>query len=288
MPVDTTALLADLRAESDVTESLLAPLGPADWDRPTPAQGWSIRDQVTHLAYFDQAATLALLDPERFQIEAADVIAIGAAFPDQIAEGYRRMPAADALIWFGSARATLLEAFAAADPAQRVPWYGPPMSLATSITARLMETWAHSQDIADALGVTRPATSRLRHIAHLGVTTMAFTHILHGLPAPDAPIRVELAGPDGHRWTWGTDDAADQVAGSALDFCLVVTQRRAPADTGLRVTGDAARTWLAIAQAFAGQPTTTPPSRRHVGAAAASAPEAAAGPEAAIRQEAGR
>ena len=32
------------------------------------------------------------------------------------------------------------------------PWYGPSMSARSFVTARLMETWAHGMDVADALG----------------------------------------------------------------------------------------------------------------------------------------
>jgi uncharacterized protein (TIGR03084 family) len=250
------ALLADLREESLVTETLLRPLAPADWDLPTPAPGWTIRDPVTHLAYFDQAAVLAALDPERFSIEASELIVLGEDFPDQVAARFRRMPGADALEWFASARATLIETYSATDPKLRLPWYGPPMSVASAITARLMETWAHTQDIADTLGLTREPANRLRHIAHLGVSTMAFTHVLHGRPVPAGPIRVDLLGPEGAHWTWGPAGAADRISGDAVDFCLVVTQRRHIGETGLRVTGQAARGWMEIAQAFAGRPTT--------------------------------
>jgi uncharacterized protein (TIGR03084 family) len=117
-----------------------------------------------------------------------------------------------------------------------------------------METWAHGQDIADAVGVSRPATGRLRHIAHLGVRTMTFSFALNDRPSPASPIRVELAGPGGGQWDWGPPEAADRVAGTALDFCLVVTQRRHLSDTALAVTGDGATAWMSIAQAFAGAP----------------------------------
>ena len=43
------------------------------------------------------------------------------------------------------------------------------------------------------------------------------------------------------------------MTGTALDFCLVVTQRRHVDDTALQVTGGTARGWLTIAQAFAGR-----------------------------------
>ncbi len=71
---------------------------------------------------------------------------------------------------------------------------------------------------------------------------------------PDQPVRVDLTSPTGEHWTWGPDDAADAVSGAAVDFCLVVTQRRHPADTGLVATGPVAAEWMTIAQAFAGPP----------------------------------
>jgi uncharacterized protein (TIGR03084 family) len=135
------------------------------------------------------------------------------------------------------------------------------MSPASFATARLMEYWAHGQDIADALGRARTPTARLRHICHLGVRTRGFSYSVRGLTAPDTDVRVELAGPDGDTWTWGDPAAADRVTGSALDFCLVVTQRRLAGDTGLVVTGDAATEWLSLAQAFAGNPSLTDPGR---------------------------
>jgi uncharacterized protein (TIGR03084 family) len=133
-----------------------------------------------------------------------------------------------------------------------------------------METWAHGQDIADTLGIERPATSRLRHVAHLGVRSLPYSYLVNGLPQPDAPIRVELAAPGGGQWTWGPDDAADRVTGTALDFCLVVTQRRHRTDTGLVISGQTAGQWIAIAQAFAGAAGRGRPPRTATRAGAAS------------------
>jgi len=254
MAVSMAVLVADLAAESADLTRLLVPLAPGDWERPTPAAGWAIRDQVSHLAFFDEAATLTATDPGRFHREAEQLMASGADFTEVVAREFRRLPPDELLEWLGAAREGYLRTFAGLDPSTRLPWYGPPMSAASSVTARLMETWAHGQDVADALGAARPATARLRHIAHLGVVTMAFSFALHGQPAPTAPVRVELAGPDGASWSWGPPDAANRVRGEALDFCLLVTQRRHLLDTGLAVTGPAATAWLDLAQAFAGPP----------------------------------
>lgn len=121
-------------------------------------------------------------------------------------------------------------------------------------TARLMETWAHGQDIVDALGVQRVATDRIRNVAHIGVRTRDFAYLIRDLTPPDEPFRVELAGPSGDLWAWGPDDAAQHVVGPALDFCLLVTQRRHRDDLALVATGLEAERWLGIAQAFAGPP----------------------------------
>ena len=265
MPADLSALTADLAAESASLEEILGPLPPPRWQLPTPAAGWTIADQVSHLAYFDETTLLSITDPDRFRREAAALAGQGDDFPDQIAAGYRHLSAAELLAWFHTARQALLGGYASAGPDARLPWYGLDMGLASSVTARLMETWAHGQDIADALGIERPATSRLRHVAHLGIRSLPYSYTVHGLPQPGAPIRVELAAPDGGQWAWGPGDAADRVRGTALDFCLVVTQRRHRSDTGLTIEGPTAQEWIAIAQAFAGA---AGPGRKPLNAAA--------------------
>jgi uncharacterized protein (TIGR03084 family) len=254
MAVDLPALIADLAAESAALGSILAAMPPGGWQAMTPAAGWNVADQVSHLAYFDQAALLAITDPDAFRRHADQLMGGPADLPDQIAAEHRDRPGPDLLDWFRSAREALLDGFAGVDPARRLPWYGPDMSPASSVTARLMETWAHGQDVCDALGTQRPPTIRLRHIAHLGVATMAFSFALRGRPVPADQVRVELRGPDGDLWAWGPPDAVSGVSGTAVDFCLAVTQRRNLADLALDVRGGTAQDWITIAQAFAGPP----------------------------------
>jgi uncharacterized protein (TIGR03084 family) len=252
MPVDMAALAADLAAETAVTRALVAGVDQNGWRTPTPAAGWDIADQIGHLAYFDELAVRSAVSPDEFRAELSATPE--SVNPDAIAARYRDRTGAQILAWFEGARAGLLEIFTKLDPRQRLPWFGPPMSAASSLTARLMETWAHTQDIADALGVTREPTGRLRHIAHIGVGARAYSYAARGQTPPEDPIRVELTAPDGALWTWGPDGAADRVTGAALDFCLLVTQRRHRDDLALGVEGPAAQEWMAIAQAFAGPP----------------------------------
>jgi uncharacterized protein (TIGR03084 family) len=253
MPADLTALLADLDAETATLQGILSPLRDSDWQLATPAPGWHIGDQIAHLAYFDEMAVAAATRPDEFA-------AILAAFADAgedadtIAVRYRHLTPAELRDWFGAARAGLLTAFARLDPSARVRWFGPPMSVASSVTARLMETWAHGQDVADTIGICREPTARLRHVAHIGVAALPFSYAAHGLPVPEEPVRVELTAPSGEIWTWGSPGARDRVTGPALDFCLLVTRRRHRADTAMVAAGRVADQWLSIAQSFAGPP----------------------------------
>ncbi|MEV0199285.1 TIGR03084 family metal-binding protein [Nonomuraea sp. NPDC050691] len=247
-------LLADLRAETDSLETLLAPLSPGQWELPTPADGWAVRDQVAHLAWFDEAARTAVTDPAAFRAS-LEGFAVEAGTVDELAFRSRGMPAAELHAWFRDARARSLEAFAGLGARDRVPWYGPDMSAASFVTARLMETWAHGEDVAAALGVTREPSARLRHVATLGVRARPYGFAVRGLPLPAEPVRVELTPPGGGEpWIAGPQDAADVVRGPMLDFCLLVTRRIHLADTALEITGPAARAWAEVAQAFAGPP----------------------------------
>jgi uncharacterized protein (TIGR03084 family) len=245
-------LVTDLAAETEVIEQILAGRPDSDWDLPTPAEGWLVRDQISHLAYFDEAATTSVLDPERFRAEAQEHIAGGMDFPDRLVIEHRAMPVPELHAWFRRARLGLITATGERDPKERVPWYGPAMSLASCVTARIMETWAHGQDVADALAVTREPSMRLRHIAHIGIGARAYSYGVRKLTPPEVPIHVELAAPDGTLWTWGPEDAADRISGDALDFCLLVTQRRHRDELKLDITGPAADEWMSFAQAFAG------------------------------------
>jgi uncharacterized protein (TIGR03084 family) len=248
---DVDTICDDLIAEHDDLDALVAHLEPAGWDMPTASPGWSIRDQISHLWFFDQKATLALTDAEAFRADAERLIASGGT--EASVEPGRAMDPRELLASWRSDRDALLAASRAVDASTRVPWYGPAMGARSFITARLMETWAHGQDVADALGQQRGQTERLRHVAHIGVRARPFSYAVRGLPVPEDDVVVTLNGPDGDVWQWGAP-GPNAVVGPALDFCLVVTQRRHLGDTALDVRGAAAEEWMSIAQAFAGPP----------------------------------
>ena len=252
---DFTVLLDDLAAEHGALDDVLTRISDQLWDLATHAPGWLVRDQVTHLAHFDEAATLAVTDADLFR---ANVAARSGEARQSYERRYltrgRALPAAELLAWWRGASAGFVAAARAADPKVRLPWFGPDMSARSFVTARLMETWSHGLDVVDVVGIGRPDTDRLRHVAFLGVRTRDFSYGNRGLAPDTTPVHVELTAPSGAIWTYGTPSDENRIEGPASDFCRVVTQRRHVDDTDLRITGQSAHEWMALAQAFAGPP----------------------------------
>ena len=253
MSTTLAEVIDDLEAEQAALGKVLGALPAAAWDTATHAPGWSVRDQVSHLAFFDEAAALAITGREAF---AAEVRALKA--PSDLEARYvprgRGMTPGEVLEWWRAASSGLIAAARGVDPKARLPWYGPDMSAVSFITARLMETWSHGLDVVDVAGGDRPDTDRLRHVAFLGVRTRGYSYMVRGKQPPAAGVRVELTAPSGEKWVLGDADADEFVRGTATDFCRVVTQRRHIADTDLEVRGPAAQEWMSVAQAFAGPP----------------------------------
>ncbi|MFI1100873.1 TIGR03084 family metal-binding protein [Streptomyces melanogenes] len=250
---DPNAVLDDLRAEGEELDRLVGALSPGEWGRATAASGWSVAHQIAHLVWTDGAALLAVTDADAFAAEVEKAAASPETFVDEGAEAGARLEPGELLAAWRRGRERLAEALEAAPAGARFPWYGPPMSTASMATGRLMETWAHGQDVWDALGRTREPTDRLRHVARIGVRARDFAFAVRGLAAPAEEFRVELTSPDGRGiWAYGPEGAPQRVTGPALDFCLLVTQRVHRSDTAVRAHGPDADRWLGIAQAFAG------------------------------------
>jgi len=259
------AQIADLGAEADEFDTLLAGLKSADWTRPTQFKAWTPEDIVRHLHAGDLLALASATVPETF----ARMYEKGQALR---AQGKTRRDVerlrigsddtGDALRrrWRGTL-ARLCDTLAGKPADARLKWAGPDMGVRMFTTARQMEIWSHGQAIYDLQGLDRPApAARLRNIAEIGVRTFGWTFTVHALPVPPVVPHVRLSAPGGETWEWNAGNATDRVEGEALAFCQVVTQTRNIADTALRVTGGTAQQWMSIAQCFAGPPE-TPPAR---------------------------
>jgi uncharacterized protein (TIGR03084 family) len=253
-------LIGEWRDECADVLALIAGADDGVLDRATPAVGWDIGMQLAHLAHGDELAALAVTDSDGFVetvagLMSGDIEAAVAAEMDR----YRVLPAQRLVRAWQEQSRRLADALAARPASHRVTWITGPMSAASFVRARLMEAFAHGQDIRDALGAPPSESTRLRHVAYLGVRTREFSYAIRDQQAPEVPLRVELDFED-VTWTWGPADALDRIDGPTVDFCLVVTRRRHPDDTRLRIAGPAARQWMDFAQCYAGPPTSHRPA----------------------------
>jgi enediyne biosynthesis protein E11 len=248
------SVLADLAAEGDELDQLVAGIEPGRWQADTPAEGWTIAHQIGHLASSDRFAVLAATDPAAFDSQRAALTGDFDGATDSAADDAVVLPPGDLLAEWRESRAAVLDALAAVPDGQKVPWLVAPVSAATLASTRLMELVGHGQDIRDALGVAWSPTDRIVHLARFGVRTRDFAYLSRGLQAPAGEFRVELTAPSGEQWTFGPPDSPQRVSGPAADFCLLVTRRRHRADLRLRAEGAEADSWLDFAQAYAGPP----------------------------------
>lgn len=245
-------VLADLTAEGDQLEKLVAALPEGEWRRPTPAEGWDIATTIVHLAWTDECALAAAGPKDAWDALVLRALENPTGFVDDEAIAGAAASAPEILARWQGSRPALRAMLAELPAGTKLPWFGPPMSATSMATARFMETWAHALDIAEALGIELTPTDRIKHVAHLGVRTRNFAFTVHELTPPAEEFRIELTAPSGELWTWGPQEATQSVRGSAYDFCLRVTQRRHRADLDLVAVGPDADRWLDIAQAFAG------------------------------------
>lgn len=260
----------DFREESDALYDVLAPLGEADFERKTLFKDWTLNDVLGHLHMWNHGADLSLNDPGAF-----------GALMKQVSSSFGKDQSHLSFMWtwlegirgkellaaWREFYPVMAEHFGAADPKARVKWAGPDMSVRSSVTARHMETWAHGQEIYDLLGQECPNTDRIKNIAVIGVNTFGWTFVNRGWDVPEVPPYVRLTAPSGAVWEWNEPSETNRVEGTAVDFCKVVTQVRNVADTDLVATGEAAVTWMSVAQCFAGGAEDPPaPGTRHMAA----------------------
>jgi uncharacterized protein (TIGR03084 family) len=251
----------DLLAEAEALHGFLRTLDGADWSRETGFMSWTPWDVVAHLHFFDLVSLLSLAGREAFVGRRDELVARMAKGETSSQIARRELGALSPVElvarWHTTCR-DMAEQLGASEPDRRLPWFGPDMGVRMFTTARLMETWAHGQEIYDLKRVERVPTDRIRHICVIGVKTFAWTFVNRGLEVPGPAPHVRLTAPSGAIWEWNEQSGSGRIEGAALDFCQVVTQVRNVADTALRVTGEVATRWMSIAQCFAGGPADPP------------------------------
>lgn len=259
----------DFRAESLTLHSLLKDLPGDCYGAPTQFKDWTIDDILQHLHFWNGMAALQVTDPDTLRERIKNALSDKRGMRAFERDFLGNPSGTDLLrIWSDEAE-RVADIYADIDPKKRLCWAGPDMSARSSMTARLMETWAHGQAIYDQLGVSRQNQDRIRNIVILGLNTYDWSFSNRG-EVPPAPVpTLRLTAPSGAAWVFGGGDGdgneEELIEGPAEAFCQVVTQCRNVADTALTVTGANAAAWMAQAQCFAGPPMEPPPpGRRHI------------------------
>lgn len=247
-------VFSDLAAECDAVDRLVVDLDESTLDRPTPAEGWTIRHQIGHLAFIFRLARLAASDAQTFAAVTAEAGkdfdgAVNAALADYLSD-----PREVLISRWRDESSNAIKALAAVPPGELVPWLVRPLPSFVLASAGMMELIGHGQDIVDALGARREWTDRIRHVVAFAVRVWDFGYLARGLTPPDTEFRFELTAPSGQLWEFGPAESAEKITGSAVDFCLLVTRRRHRDDLQLVATGPETDRWLDIAQAYRGSP----------------------------------
>jgi uncharacterized protein (TIGR03084 family) len=242
-------ILADLVAEQQGLDQFLQSIDYRKWPTATPAAGWDIRDQVSHLASTEELAFGAIDEGEAVVAAALKAHKTVDAFTAAGVARGREMRPGQVIEWWRHARADVVDALSRMTGRERVPWLAGDMSARTFATVRLMETWAHGLDIHAAVGADPVDTTRLRHVAFLGWATLPFAFSAAGEEYPD-PIRIELRAPAYQKWIFGPEEADNVITGEAGEWCRVVVRRADAADTSLEATGEVAEGALQHAKAY--------------------------------------
>ncbi len=241
--------VAVLAAEQADLEQLLRGQSDEAWLTPTPAHGWDVRDQVSHLADVEEIAyDTATAGPRQLNKEALSFES-PEAFTESGCEKGRKMKPAEVLTWWVTGAEKTRNMLEKKDSKERVPW-GLGMAARTLVSARQMETWAHGLDIRAALGEPPNLTERLRDIAWLIFRAFPYGFNYAKREMPTGTLRMELDF-NGERWDFGPDQADNLITGEAGEFCRVGVQRLKLADaTTLKAEGRLAEEALQVARAF--------------------------------------
>lgn len=248
----------DFRAESNALFALLDGADASRFDEPTLFKDWTINAVLQHLHFWNQMAGLQLTDEAELTNRLGAVMRHEGGMRGFERAHFNEMGGRELLDSWHHDVAHTANLFSEADPKVRLKWAGPDMSARSSITARLMETWAHGQEVYDHLGVERENADRIQNIVVLGVNTFGWTYKTRQEEPPGPMPYLVLTAPSGAVWTYGDESETERVTGLAEEFCQVVTQTRNVADTDLIVTGATAQDWMSKAQCFAGAPETPP------------------------------
>ena len=198
-----SSIVDDLAAEQAALDDLVRNLDEEQWAIPSPAAGWNVRDEIAHLAFFDDVAVKSISGEgeARFaELEAA----MRSGDTDFIRSPGEGRSGREVLAWWREARAAVVG---------RIPWdrarcpnaVGAQSNGGGELVHRyLMETWAHGLDCFMALGVepwTANGSATVSHRDRAIPNALSEAGVV--MPAPLDDLAVEVCSPTGDLWRFG-------------------------------------------------------------------------------------
>ncbi len=253
-------IINDLIAEQVTVDELVNKLTEEQWHMDIPVEMWNIKDAILHIAFFDYAANKLMTGG------ADELLAISPESGEDKyvrATAFHHLTGAEALSWWREERTRMTSTFYSKNPKDRIPWApGLPMSAKSLVSARLMELWAHSVDIYDALGIEPVVEDRIASTLFLSWQARPNAYRINNFEMPETPMYLELTLPSGKIWTKGDPTADNYIKGTAKEWALVSIRRRNWMDTDLEVIGEEARRYASIVQTYAGWADEAPEAKR--------------------------
>lgn len=242
-------ILSDLVAEQQQLDQFLQRIQVRDWSTPTTADGWDIRDTVSHLAHIEEYSYNALAEDGGMLADLDGYETFDDFTESGVEKGREKRPQ-DVIEWWRLSRAKVVDALSRAEARDRVPWFYASMSARSFATLRMADTWAHGLDIHDAVGEEAEDTERLRHIIVIIQKTLPWAFEQADCEY-DAPVRIEGIGPMYAKYAAGPEDTDQLIRGPAGEICRIALQRLHPDDAeNLTVQGGTAATALQVMRTY--------------------------------------
>ncbi len=224
--------------------SLLDSLRPEDWERPTMASGWTVRDVTAHLLDIDirrlsaQRDVHTMPEPESSNTGYTELVEMLNRLNAEWTIAARRMSPRIIVDFLKVTGPEICELFELLDPDEEaifsVVWAGEESSPNWFDVAReYTERWHHQHQIRDAVR-TRSLTDALWIRPYLDTLVRGLPHAYRSLkPGKDLRLVVDIDGKAGGAWTLAFEKAGWKLyAGKAEQ---AETSVRLPADTAWKL-----------------------------------------------------
>lgn len=241
-PPESVSAVEAFRRVATNLHALLTSLDADEWGRPTETPYGAVHDVVAHLVGIERLALgwFGVLPMPPDDVAFDHALASAAAMEELAGTS------TDALVgeWYKLALRVATTARSAPSDMFFMA-HDIPASPDVAMQLRTFELWAHTDDIAVALGrpLLMPDPGIMLTLSSALAQALPFTFGLAGEDSPNAGVRLVLTGPGGGTYDLGFGDAppmptASTIVVAAYDACRLAQRRAVRSDVDVVVEGD--------------------------------------------------